>query len=90
MEIKNEALLKMLDSASKLKKQKELELKEEDKSLIENLPSIQQTTKHEVAKVKADFTPSLSLNPDQPITRHSLLSNVGVGSRVFKEGLKKL
>ena len=86
MEIKNEALLKMLDSASKLKKQKELELKEEDKSLIENLPSIQQATKHEVAKVKADFTPSLSLNPDQPITRHSLLSNVGVGSRVFKEG----
>lgn len=87
MEIKNEALLKMLDSASKLKKQKENELKEEDKKLLDNLPSVV------IPSVNFDdddeyetSAPNLSLDPDRVITRDSMLSNVSVKERRFKNG----
>ena len=85
MEIKNEALLKMLDSASKLKKQKESELKEEDKSLLDNLPTIS-NTKEVTAPEETTYIPNLSLDTDKPITRDVMLSNVSVKERRFKNG----
>lgn len=87
MEIKNEALLKMLDSASKLKKQKEQQLKEEDIKLLDGLPNVEESlSSKEVAVEETTFTPSLSLDPDVPLTRDILLSNVSVKERQFKNG----
>ena len=87
MEIKNEALLKMLDSASKLKKQKDNELKEEDKKLLDNLPDINKDlSKDLVLSEETTYIPSLSLDPDKPITRDYMLSNVEVKERRFKNG----
>ena len=87
MEIKNEALLKMLDSASKLKKQKDNELKEEDKKLLDNLPDINKdSSKDLVLSEETTYIPSLSLDPDKPITRDYMLSNVEVKERRFKNG----
>lgn len=86
MEIKNEALLKMLDSASKLKKQKENELKEEDKKLLDNLPSVIPSVNFDDPDEYETSAPNLSLDPDRVITRDSMLSNVSVKERRFKNG----
>ena len=87
MEIKNEALRKMLDSASKLKAQKEAEAKNQDKILVENLPTLKEEKPSEMTLSDPEsYTPNLSLDPDTPITRDSLLANVGVKQRTFKNG----
>lgn len=86
MEIKNEALLKMLDSASKLKKQKDSQLKEDDVRLLDNLPSVNKSSTELDTTEEESFIPSLSLDADVPITRESLLSNVEVKERRFRKG----
>lgn len=82
MAIQNDTLSKMLASATKLKEQDRSESREDDKKLSENLPVLENTNNNLVPTVS--ISSSLSLEPNQPITRQSVLDNVKVEDRVFK------
>lgn len=85
MAIQNDTLSKMLASATKLKEQDRSETRKEEKKLIETLPVLENTN---TEVVPLSISSSLSLEPEKPITRQTILDNLKVEDRVFKSDPK--
>lgn len=85
MTVQNDTLSRMLASATKLKEQDKTESRKEEKKLIETLPILENST-NEVVPIS--ISSSLSLEPEKPITRQTILDNLKVEDRVFKASPK--
>lgn len=81
MEIKNESLRKMLALAAETKAKEQRKEKEEELKVVEKLPTVVEES--EVNELTVPGTFSLSLNPDKPITRESLIENTSLAGRVL-------
>lgn len=78
MDIKNESLRKMLALAAELKEKEKKEERAEEIKVVEKLPTVM-----EESETLPGTVLSLSLNPDQPITKEQLIQNTSLAGRVL-------
>ncbi len=91
METKNPSLERLLASVSKIQKENEAKDKQKNEELINKLPAIQKEIKEQpINEVSLIPMTDLSLNPDEPITRDVIMSNVKVQPRQLKGDIDKI
>lgn len=84
---KNKALEDMLASAIRIKEKEKEQARAKDKELVSSLPVLKET---KTESQTLTLLPSLSLEPEKPISRQDILGNLSVGERHFKASVEEV